>query len=108
MIKRWGTWTLALVALFGVVVSYYGIYILLAYFAAGLVGWASVALLVSGPIGAVAAGLAWIKPRQRIVMMIGIIRFWCLASTLDFDVHSLWLQARLITSACSGPESASL
>ena len=53
----------ALIALFGVVVSYYGIYVLLAYFAAGLVGWASVALLVSGPIGGVAAGLAWIRPR---------------------------------------------
>lgn len=46
--KRWGAWTLAVVALFGVFVSYYGIYILLAYFASGLVGWASVALLVSG------------------------------------------------------------
>ena len=86
--KRWGAWTLAVVALFGVFVSYYGIYILLAYFASGLVGWASVALLVSGPIGAVASGLAWIKPRQRIVMMLGLFAFgaWLLLWILMFTV----------------------
>jgi hypothetical protein len=88
MMKRWGAWTLALIALLGVLVGYYGIYILLAYFAAGLVGWASIALLVSGPIGAVAAGLAWIKPRQRIAMTIGLFAFsaWLLLWILMFTV----------------------
>ena len=88
MMKRWGAWTLALIALFGVLVGYYGIYILLAYFAAGLVGWASFALLVSGPIGAVAAGLAWIRPRQRIAMTIGLFAFgaWLLLWILMFTV----------------------
>jgi len=93
MLKRSGAWVLTLIALFGVVVGYYGVYILLAYFAAGLVGWASVALLVSGPIGAVAAGIAWIKPRQRIAMSIGLLAFaaWLLLWILMFTVFGFKL-----------------
>src|SRR5260370_34389543 len=75
MIKRCTAWIMALLAVLGVLVSYFGIYVLLAYFAAGLVGWAELALLISGPIGAGAAGLAWIRPRQRFAMTIGLVAF---------------------------------
>lgn len=88
MPKRLATWVLVFVGACGVVVSYYGIYILLAYFAAGLVGWAEVALFISGPIGALAGGIAWIKPRQRIAMVIGLLTFaaWLLLWILMFTV----------------------
>lgn len=88
MIKRCAAWILALLAGLGVLVSYYSVYILLAYFAAGLVGWASLALLISGPIGVGAAGLAWIKPRQRFAVTIGLLEFgaWLLLWILMFTV----------------------
>ena len=75
MIKRCAAWILALLAVLGGLVSYWGIYVLLAYFAAGLVFWAELALLISGPIGAGAAGLAWIRPRQRCAATIGLLAF---------------------------------
>ena len=93
MLKRCCAWVLALMAVFGVLVGYYGIYILLAYFAAGLVGWASLALFFSGPIGAGAAGVAWIKPRQRTAMTIGLVAFgaWLLLWILMFTVFGFHL-----------------
>jgi hypothetical protein len=86
--KRAATWILGLVSVLGVSVSYYGIYVLLAYFAAGLVWWANLALSVSGPIGAVAGGLAWFKPRQKIAMGVGLFAFaaWLLLLLLMFTV----------------------
>lgn len=73
ILKRLVTWVLVLLGGCGVVVSYYGIYILLAYFASGLVVWAEVALFISGPIGVLAASIALIKPRQRIAMTVGLL-----------------------------------
>jgi hypothetical protein len=88
MIKRCTAWILALVAALGVFISYWGIYVLVAYFAAGLVVWAELALLISGPIGAAAAGLGWIRPRQRFAMTIGLLAFgaWLLLWILMFTV----------------------
>ena len=88
MLKRSAAWILALLAVLGVLISYYGIYVLLAYFAAGLVSWAELALCTSGPIGAGAAGLAWIKPRQRLAETIGLLAFgaWLLLWILMFTV----------------------
>jgi hypothetical protein len=86
--KRIATWFLALVSVVGVFISYEGIYILLAYFAAGLVWWGNLALSISGPLGGVAAGLAWIKPRQRIAMSIGLLALlaWLFLLFLMFAV----------------------
>jgi hypothetical protein len=88
MLKRCITWVLAVTSVIGVFVSYEGIYILLAYFAAGLVWWANLALSISGPIGAVAGGLAWLRPRQRIAMAVGLAAFgaWLLLLLLMFTV----------------------
>ena len=88
MLKRIVTWILGVASVIGVYVSYQGIYILLAYFAAGLVWWVNLALSISGPIGAVAAALAWSKPRQRIAMAVGLFGFgaWLLLLVLMFTV----------------------
>lgn len=88
ILKRSVTWFLALISVLGVYVSYQAIYILLAYFAAGLVWYASLALLISGPLGAVAAVLAWIRPRQRAAMAVGLCAFgaWLLLLVLMFTL----------------------
>ena len=46
------------------------------------------ALAISGPIGALAGGIAWIKPRQRIAMVIGLVTFaaWLILLILMFTV----------------------
>src|SRR6266496_1887409 len=49
VLKRTIAWLLGLMSVVGVYVSYHGIYILLAYFGAGLVWWANLALSISGP-----------------------------------------------------------
>jgi len=49
-----------------------GINVLAAYFAAGLVWWASLSLLISGPIGATGAIIGWRTPQQRIAFGIGV------------------------------------
>jgi hypothetical protein len=88
VVKRYLAWSLAVIALVGVCVSYYGIWVLVAYFAAGLVWWGEAALLCSGPIGAIGALFAWVKPRQRIAMILGLIAFaaWVLLWVLMFTV----------------------
>ena len=69
--RRTVIWALVLAGMFGVLVSYYAIWVLVAYFAAGLVWWARAALLLSGPLGVVGALLAWRKPRQPLAFAIG-------------------------------------
>jgi hypothetical protein len=88
ILKRCASWFFVVVGVVGVIISYWSIYILVAYFAAGLVLWAELALLISGPIGAGAASLAWFKPRQRIAMTIGLLVFaaWLLLWILMFTV----------------------
>ncbi|HWX41369.1 MAG TPA: hypothetical protein VN345_09495 [Blastocatellia bacterium] len=73
--KRCFAWGFDLIALAGVYVSYSGVYIMAAYFAAGLVWWASLALFISGPVGLAAAVLAWVRPRQRVATAIGLAAF---------------------------------
>jgi len=88
LIKCCLAWTLAVTSIIGVCVSYYGIWVLMAYFATGLVWWGEAALLCSGPIGGIGALLAWIKPRQRIAMILGLIVLvaWVLLWVLMFTV----------------------
>jgi hypothetical protein len=69
--RRTVIWALVLAAVLGVLISYYAIWLLVAYFAAGLVWWTSAALFVSGPLGVVGAVLAWRKPRERLAFAIG-------------------------------------
>ena len=73
LIKRCLAWILAIISILGVCISYYGIWVLSAYFAAGLVWWGEAALLSSGPVGGLGALLARIRPRQRIAMILGLI-----------------------------------
>jgi hypothetical protein len=86
--RRIATLFLALVAVVGVFISYEGICILLAHFAAGLVWWGNLALSISGPLAGVPAGLAWIKPRQRIGMSLGLLALlaWLFLLFLMFAV----------------------
>jgi uncharacterized membrane protein len=84
MFKRTSVWLLVVISLVGVVISYWGIYVLAAYFAAGLVWWASLSLLISGPIGATGAIIGWRSPRQRIAFALGLLSFgaWLLLWSL--------------------------
>jgi hypothetical protein len=75
MLKRTSVWCLVLVSVIGVVISYWGIYVLAAYFAAGLVWWGSLSLLISGPIGATGAFIGWKQPRQHIAFGLGLFSF---------------------------------
>jgi hypothetical protein len=68
-------WTLVTLGLAGVALSYWGIWVLVAYFAAGLVWYASLALLISGPVAAVGAGVARRQPRQHAAMWFGVSAF---------------------------------
>ncbi len=61
----------------GVALSYWAIWVLVAYFAAGLVWFAEVALFVSGPMSGIGAALAYRKPRQKIAMTLGILGLVC-------------------------------
>jgi hypothetical protein len=84
MWKRTTTWLFVALSVLGVVISYWGIYVLAAYFAAGLVWWASLSLLLSGPIGATGAIIGWRAPRQRIAFGIELFSFaaWLLLWSL--------------------------
>jgi len=75
MLKRTSVWFLVVVSVIGVVISYWGIYVLAAYFAAGLVWWASLFLFISGPIGATGAIIGWKQPRQHIALVFGLFSF---------------------------------
>jgi hypothetical protein len=86
--KSLSSWVLVIAGVLGVLVSYCAIWVLLAYFAAGIVWWANAALLGSGPIAAVGSLLARRSPRQRVAMWIGWLAFagWALLWTLMFTV----------------------
>jgi len=73
MLKRGVVWFLALTSVLGVAVGYWGIYVLAAYFAAGLVWWASLALFISGPIGASAVIVGRKNPKQRTAIGVGLV-----------------------------------
>jgi hypothetical protein len=73
--KRSYVWVLVLLSVLGVVIGYGGIYIMAAYFASGLVWWATYALMFSSPLGGTSAIVAWSSPRQRIAATIGLLVF---------------------------------
>ncbi|MDT4966004.1 MAG: hypothetical protein QOJ64_741 [Acidobacteriota bacterium] len=86
--KRITSWVIVVIGLLGVALSYYALWILIAYFAAGLVWFANLALLLSGPVSGIGGILAWLKPRQKIAMVLGILGFalWVLLWVLCFTV----------------------
>jgi uncharacterized membrane protein len=72
----------------GVVLSYYAIWVLLAYFAAGLVWYANLALLVSGPTSGIGALIAYRRPRQKLALTFGLLglTLWVVLWVLCFTV----------------------
>lgn len=71
--KKWFSWIAVIIGLTGVAVSYWGVYVLLAYYAAGLVWWATWALFFSGPLAGVGAAVAFFPPRQRAASAAGLL-----------------------------------
>lgn len=57
---------LLVLAAAGVVCGYWGIWVLVAYWAPGLTLWGNAAVFFTGPVSLVAGVLAWIQPRQRL------------------------------------------
>ena len=78
----------------GVALSYAAIYVLLAYFAAGIVWWANLALLLSGPMAGLGAALAWRQPRQTVAAATGLLAacLWLLLWFLMLTVFGFRFQ----------------
>jgi hypothetical protein len=74
-LKRGVTWFLIPVALVGLVISYLGIYLLVFSIAAGLVWWVEWALLLSGPLALATSVFAYLRPRQRVAVIIAFLLF---------------------------------
>jgi hypothetical protein len=89
LVKGCLAWGLAVVALVGVCVSYFGIWVLIAYFAAGLVWWGQAALLCSGPIGGIGALLAWVKAASTNSDDTWLDCFGGVGSVMGLDVHNV-------------------
>lgn len=72
MLRSLFSWCLIALGAVGVAVSYWGIWVLVANFAAGLLWWSGGALLFSGPVAAVGALIAQRKPRQKAALIAGV------------------------------------
>jgi hypothetical protein len=92
--KRYISWLVVGTGVLGVALSYYAIWVLLAYFAAGLVWYANLALLVSGPVSAIGAAIAFRSPRQKLALTLGILGFvlWIVLWVLMFAVLGFRIQ----------------
>lgn len=79
---------IVIVGSIGVALSYFGIYVLVTSFAAGLVWYASLAILISGPVSGVGALIARREPRQRVAFAIGLLGLglWIVLWILMFTV----------------------
>lgn len=93
--KKTAVWLMVVLGLLGVAAGYYGIYVMIAHFASGLVWWGEVLLLVGGPVSQAGALLALKNPRQRLAAAVGYAGFglwvilWVLCFTvLGFRFHS--------------------
>ena len=86
--KQAWAWTLVVIGLGGVLIGYLAIWTLLTTLAAGIVWWASAALMVSGPISLVGGLLARRPPRQMAALWIGVISSaaWLTLWVLKFTV----------------------
>ena len=86
--KRLVSWVVVVIGLLMVALSYYSIWVLVAYFAAGLIWFAEIALLVSGPTSGIGALFAYQQPRQKMAMTFGLLGLigWILLWVFCFTV----------------------
>jgi hypothetical protein len=80
-------WLAVVVGFFGVALSYFAIYVLAAYFAAGLVWYANLALAISGPIAGGGAIVARKKTAAKTSLCHRPDRVRSLGFTLDIGAH---------------------
>ena len=66
--KRMISWLVVIAGLLGVALSYIAIWVVVSTFAAGLVWYANLALVVSGPASGIGAAIACRKPRQKLAL----------------------------------------
>ncbi|MFZ0978037.1 MAG: hypothetical protein WAN23_01430 [Candidatus Acidiferrales bacterium] len=86
--KRVISWLLATVGFVGVALSYVAIWVLTTTFAAGIVWYANVALVVSGPASGIGAAIAYRRPRQKLALAFGLIglALWIILWVVCFTV----------------------
>jgi len=82
------SWSAVIIGSAGVMLSYYAVWGVIAYFAAGVVWYANLAGVVSGPIAGFGAAMAWRRPRQNLVVALGLsaLVLWLLLWVLMFTV----------------------
>jgi hypothetical protein len=82
------SWFAVIIGAAGVILSYYAVWVVAAYFASGVVWYANLAGLVSGPIAGFGAAVAWRPPRQNLVVALGTsaLALWLLLWVLMFTV----------------------
>lgn len=68
-------WAAVITGFLGVALSYFAIYVLAAYFAAGLVWYANFALAISGPMAGGGAIVALKRPQHKLAFVVGLIGF---------------------------------
>jgi len=96
-LRRFIAWALASTGLVGVVLSYYAVWVLVEYFAAGLVWVANVALFFSGPVAVSGGLLACRRPRYFGAIAVGFfgLAAWVVLWVLMFTVLGFkWLPAK--------------
>lgn len=86
--KQVVSWSAVAIGLLGVAVSYAAIWVIMTSFAAGVVWYAGLALVASGPTSGIGAAIACRKPQQRIALVLGITGFtlWIALWVLCFTV----------------------
>ena len=86
--KRVISWSVVVIGFLGVALSYIAVWVLVAYFAAGVGWYANLALLASGPTCGIGAAIAYRKPRQKFALSLGLVglTFWVILWVLSFAV----------------------
>jgi len=87
--KRMISWLVVIAGLLGVALSYIAIWVAVSsFFVAGLVWYANLALVVSGPASGIGAAIACRKPRQKLALAFGLLglTLWTILWTLCFTV----------------------
>jgi len=89
-VRSVSVWTLVGLGAAGVLLSYFGIWVLAAYFGAGLVWYASLALVMSGPISALGAAIALRKPRLQVAAAVGALGLIAWMALWAILFHAGW------------------
>ncbi len=92
--KQFISWLVVTAGFLGVAVGYWAIWVLVAYFATGLVWYANLALLLSGPPSGIGAAIACRKPRQKLALAFGLVglTLWVVLWVLCFAVLGFRVQ----------------